>query len=483
MKLDAKSQSSANTGKSNGSTTSSQKHDKNPELGLEKRFQRAVDAGRIFSWEMNPATRKLEWSNNMEAVIGFPMFDNIDKTFELFHPDDYQSTVDQINEAIETGGEYESEYRLVNPANGEVFWFHSQGAMMTDTVDGSPRFSGITQNITERKQNEEALCESQAQIAADLAGMRRLYDLQSRLAVQTDVKAALADVLAVACDFTGTDRGCVQLLSDDRERLEMAVWQGYADDSPFIEFFRYEGFENGCEVTRVQRQRLIIEETIGFPGLDRTEAGAAAYADGIRAAQSTPMTNRLGYTIGVISTQFREPHRPNDHELRLMDMLAWTAAEFLERYRAEEVLRESEERLRIALEAAELGTWEWNLETEEVKCNERHLQLFGIEPQENSIKLETLIRNVHEEDRVWMENQFVESAKATKSQRLFDGEFRVRLETGEIRWTDGYGKSVEVSGEKTIRMIGVTSDITARKRAEEALRQSEEHSRLTKAPK
>jgi len=90
MKLDAKSQSSANTGKSNGSTISSQKHDKNPELGLEKRFQRAVDAGRIFSWEMNPATRKLEWSNNMEAVIGFPMFDNIDKTFGLFHPDDYQ---------------------------------------------------------------------------------------------------------------------------------------------------------------------------------------------------------------------------------------------------------------------------------------------------------------------------------------------------------------------------------------------------------
>ncbi|MBW4524340.1 MAG: PAS domain S-box protein [Phormidium tanganyikae FI6-MK23] len=210
-------------------------------------------------------------------------------------------------------------------------------------------------DITERKQNEESLRESEARIAADLAGMRRLYELQSKLADQNDVKAALQDVLAVACEFTSTDRGCVQLLSDDGERLEMAVWQGYADDGPFISFFRYEGLRTGCEVARVYRQRMIIEDTVGFPGLDGTDAGAASHAEGIRASQSTPMAGRSGETIGVISTQFRQPHRSSDHELRLMDMLAWTAGEFLERHRADAALRQSEEKYRSLFEAINDG--------------------------------------------------------------------------------------------------------------------------------
>ncbi len=210
-------------------------------------------------------------------------------------------------------------------------------------------------DITDRKQAEEALRESKARIAADLAGMRRLYELQSKLADQNDVKAALQDVLTVACEFTGTDRGCVQLLSGDGERLEMVVWQGYADDGPFISFFRYEGLKTGCEVARVYRQRMIIEDTVGFPGLEGTDAGAASHADGIRASQSTPMASRSGETIGVISTQFRQPHRSSDHELRLMDMLAWTAGEFLERHRANAALRQSEAKYRTLFNSIDEG--------------------------------------------------------------------------------------------------------------------------------
>jgi PAS domain S-box-containing protein len=234
--------------------------------------------------------------------------------------------------------------RLERYAEPDDKWYDFYVVKVSD--DNSHQVAVIFQDISERKQNEESLRESEARIAADLAGMRRLYELQSKLADQNDVEAALQDVLAVACEFTGTDRGCVQLLSDDGERLYMSVWQGYADDSPFISFFRYEGLEMGCEVARVQRQRMIIEDTVGFPSLEGTDAGAAVHADGIRASQSTPMASRSGETIGVISTQFRQPHRPSDHELRLVDMLAWTAGEFLERHRADAALRQSEEKFR-----------------------------------------------------------------------------------------------------------------------------------------
>ncbi len=116
-------------------------------------------------------------------------------------------------------------------------------------------------------------------------------------------------------------------MSDDGKRLEMFAWRGYSDDSLFVEHFRYEGFEQGCDVARVERRRLIIEDTRTFPGLEGTEDGAAALADGILATQSTPMISRKGETVGVLSTQFREPHRPSEDQLKLFDILAWSAAD------------------------------------------------------------------------------------------------------------------------------------------------------------
>ncbi|HEX9995932.1 MAG TPA: PAS domain S-box protein [Abditibacterium sp.] len=459
--------------------------------------------------------------------------------------------------------------------------------------DDSRQVAVVFSDITERKQNEEALRESEARIAADLAGMRRLYDLQSKLEQQSDVEEAFRDILAAACEFTGTDRGCVQFLSDDATRLEMFVWQGYEDNGPFIEFFRYEGLEEGCEVARVQRKRLIIEDTATFPGLVGTEAGAVAQADGIGAAQSTPMTNRSGETIGVISTQFRQPHRPSDHELRLMDMLAWTAAEFLERFRADaalresearmrhalsietvgvlfysldgrihdanaafqricgytveelrttahwekltapefieptmrsaqnlaergetppyekvmirpdgtrwwglfaptrlsgsgpnsecvefiiditeakatqEALRESEEAQRLAIEAAEMGTWQWDLTADTVYWNERHFLLLGMTPHSNPVNPTEFFNRIHLDDREAVVKR-LQTALEEKS--TFAAEFCVVLDTGETRWMSGYGRVVEEAEDgRAACMSGVMIDINERKVAEKRI--------------
>lgn len=173
---------------------------------------------------------------------------------------------------------------------------------------------------------------------ADLAGMRRLYDLQAKLARETELFSALHEILAAAVDLAGTDRGCVQLVSEDGARLEIVAQCGYADDGPFISRFRHEGSKVGCDTVRRQRARFVIEDLESHPGFAGTADGEAALADGIRAAQSTPLISRSGETLGVLSTQYRTPYSPSEHELRLIDMLAWDAADFVERHRTEAAL-------------------------------------------------------------------------------------------------------------------------------------------------
>ncbi|MBV9783443.1 MAG: PAS domain-containing protein [Acidisphaera sp.] len=212
-------------------------------------------------------------------------------------------------------------------------------------------------DITPLARAQERLRESEARLAADLAGMRRLYELHARLASEINLKAALGEILGAACEFTRTHRGCVQLVSEDGLRLEMFAWRGYADDGPFVSHFRHKDLEQGPDAARVERRRFLIEDTRTFPGLIGTEDGAAALADGILAVQSTPMISRKGETVGILSTQFREPHRPSDDELRLIDLLAWAAADWVERHRAEAALRESEARFRQFGEASPDVLW------------------------------------------------------------------------------------------------------------------------------
>jgi PAS domain S-box-containing protein len=318
----------------------------------------------IFYQDANPAASRL-----VGADYRGKRLHDIDPTYEGYWTEIF-------GRVAQTGvGE-----RLERYAEPDKKWFDFYISKVGD--EASRRVAVVFQDSTERKQHEQALRASEAQLAADLVGMRRLYELQAKLADQTDVQVAFQDVLALACEFTGTDRGCVQFLSQDGQQLEMFVWQGYPDDSPFINFFRYEGLEAGCEVARVQRKRLIIEDTVGFEGLEGTEAGVAAYADGIRAAQSTPMTSRSEETIGVISTQFRQPHRPSDHELRLLDMLAWTAAEFLERHRAEAARRESEALLQKAFSIDTVGQLYFTLDGGMTKANQAFVRMSGYNQEE-----------------------------------------------------------------------------------------------------
>ncbi len=139
--------------------------------------------------------------------------------------------------------------------------------------------------------------------------------------------------------------------------------------------------------------------------------------------------------------------------------------------RAEQSLHESEERLRIAVEAAEMATWDWNLTNDLVKWNEQHFLLFGMKPTKNPVRPEDFFRHVHPDDQGWLGERLKQAAATNQT---FQAEFRIiRVDDGALRWMEGYGRVVEEANGKPTRMSGVMSDITARKYDAEALSESE----------
>ena len=163
-----------------------------------ERLQMAMDVAKIFSWEMNLATQKIEWSDNVERVVGFLLPEEFEVTVnDLIHPEDREPTAREILDAIERGENYESEFRLVNPETGEIVWVRAQGVVASDTADNQPRFVGITQNITETKQAQESLLERShlAILNGDIGvAINQGEDLRSMLKSCTDALVKNLDV-------------------------------------------------------------------------------------------------------------------------------------------------------------------------------------------------------------------------------------------------------------------------------------------------
>jgi PAS domain S-box-containing protein len=144
------------------------------------------------------------------------------------------------------------------------------------------------------------------------------------------------------------------------------------------------------------------------------------------------------------------------------------AALRLERKRAEDALRDSEERFALAVCGSRDGLWDWNITTGHYYCSPRFKEMLGFEEHELEETLEGVMALVHDEDL-----EQVQRAMADHIERRvpYDVELRMRTKQGELRWFCARGQALWNDAGRPTRMAGSLSDLTARKRAEAVLKE------------
>ncbi|BAY61231.1 multi-sensor signal transduction histidine kinase [Calothrix brevissima NIES-22] len=144
------------------------------------------------------------------------------------------------------------------------------------------------------------------------------------------------------------------------------------------------------------------------------------------------------------------------------------------RKKIEAALKESDRRLKVALEAAKLGSWELNLATGKLSTSKQCKANFGL-PESYEFTYERLLESIHPDDRAYMQNAV---KQALVKHGDYEAEYRNIWPDGSVHWVLARGVGIYDNTGIPTRMIGVTLDLTARKRAEQALQESEQRWQL-----
>ena len=319
--------------------------------------------------------------------------------------------------------------------------------------DGS--IGGITvigETVTRIVEAEQAL---QQKLATETKAMTNFYGAALRLGGSSDLREGLEQSLEAAIDLLGADMGNVQLLDDSGTVLRMVAQRGFKED--FLEFFAAvsAAHETACGRALRAGRPVVIEDV----ELDESfeEFRAVRSAAGYRAVVAAPlMNNRGGKALGMLSVHFRRPHRPSISELQWLDLHRRRTADFIARIRSAQALRESEERLRLAVTASRMGPFDWDIRTGAFLWSDEWFRMLGYEVNEVEPSRAAWMDRIHPDDR---EKAFAAHERTERQPQHFSSEYRIVRPDGEIRWIRTHGRYLYDDG-KAVRLIGLKQDIT-----------------------
>ena len=399
----------------------------------QERYARAMDASEDGFWDWNVADDTIYTSPRLLEIYGLPPGTSFAGREDLlarlpFHPEDRPLLTRTYAEHLAgDAARYCVEVRFIRE-DGETRWVQLAGRTARDRSGAVTHWTGTVRDVTERKRAGEALRESQERyelaMAASESGYWDWYVLTNRYVASRR-----------AYEMGGYDPDTWKNRDDFKARINMhpedfARWEAARD-----ELFAGTGERLAMEV------RYIVRGETRWHSLQaicrRDDAGK---------------------------------------------VIRWTGSttDITERKRAEEAQRESEQRYARVVSVTDEAFWDWNAAIDELYLSPRFLDMFDFPPGTTVSGRAAFFERfpISAEDREAMQRAAAEHF-AGKTERM-EIEFRASVR-GEERWIQATGRATRDSKGQVLRWSGAIRDVTARKRAEEALRESRESYELAMA--
>ena len=428
----------------------------------EERLRLALTASNQGLYDMNLKTEEIVVNPEYALMLGYDpatFRETKSRWVESLHPDDKESMVAIYNGFI-TGEvpNYQAEYRHRN-RDGQWKWILSVGKIVAWNEFGEPiRALGVYTDIDDRKQAEAVLRQSEAQFREQAILSAFRADVDSALAQSDSLPLMLHCCAEAVVKHLNGAFARIWTINKDQNFLELQASAGM--------YTRLNGTYSRVSMNSPKLGRIAQ----GFPLLINNVFDDS-YVDH-EWAEREGIVAFAGYAIlldeqlvGVIA-MFARQSIPASH----FEALGFAAREIalgIKRKQAEAALQNNEERLRLALTAANQGLYDLDLRTEERIVNPEYALMLGYDPATSHEPISEWIARLHPDDR----ESVVATCRAYIAGEIptYQAEYRQRTQDGQWKWTLSVGKIVawDESGQPT-RMLGTHVDINDRKRAEEA---------------
>jgi PAS domain S-box-containing protein len=383
-------------------------------------------------------------------------------TWRTMTPPEYVAVSErQLETFAATGriGPYEKEYLR---RDGSRSWMVFAGAALGDGT-----VVEYCIDIDDRKQAEAALRDREAW----LRGQREALGAGLNGA---PLEASLGVLVRTAADGLGRDtRAAFYLADGEGTSLHHVVGMppAYAEA---VDGFKIGPESLACGLATHTGRPVLTRDVTKDPRWEPWRWLAQRFD--YRGCWSFPIHTSAGKFVGTFAVYSRQPRQATERDLELASLLTHTASmiiahhtELEARQQAEQALSENDERLQLALAAARMGTWSWEVAADRHRRDANLNRLLGLEPAETVLPIAEFFTHVHPEDRDTVRKAFDTSVRQSHNLQV---EFRVVLPRGEVRWLRDQG---DVFGGPADRhLAGACLDITGLKEAESLQRANDE---------
>jgi PAS domain S-box-containing protein/putative nucleotidyltransferase with HDIG domain len=416
-------------------------------LAWEKRYELVINASGQVVYDCDLDTRDIVWSGSLERVLGYERREmgGIDDWAEMIHPEDRFETLRLLKVAKETNTLYDVDYRFRHK-NGSYRWVHDRGSFMIDEGRKIRRMIGMMQDITERKQAEI------------------LHDAIYRIAAAADESTGLDDLYRSVHEIIGSvmPAGNFYIALYDRE-TEYIHFPYFVDelDPPPAPLRASKGLTE--YVIRTGRALLCDEATdreLRNKGLVEVVGAPSAIWMGV------PLRADHSIFGAMVVQHYRDPKAYGPADLRMLEFVSSQVAKSIEHKRAEEALKESEQRLSLHVQHTPLAVIEWDTDFRVSQWNEAAERIFGYSAVEAIGRHASFIipdRFIEHVDRVWEDLRGNRGGRRSTNENV--------TKDGRTIFCEWYNTSLIDENGRVIGVASLVQDITERARAEESMRE------------